>query len=114
MNLYLQMVTAAWVAVFIVDLSGFTDFWRGLLARWLKRPQETLRTVKPFGCSLCVTWWACLALALAAGRILEPLPWAAAAGCAWLTAVFRAAAIRLQEVLLHIFNWKPNKKTTTT
>lgn len=105
MNLYLQMLAAAWVSVFIVDLSGFTDFWRALLASWLKTSPEWLRTVKPFGCSLCVTWWTCIILAACHGRLLEPGPWAAAAALAWFTGPIRAAAVRIRDAVLSLIQF---------
>lgn len=50
------------VVVFIVDLSGFTDSWRGALSRWLH--VSALRPLPPFDCSLCMSWWAGLAYLL--------------------------------------------------
>ena len=53
------------VVVFVVDLSGFTDAWLGWLSRWLGR---TVRELKPFSCSLCMTWWTGIVYALVTGR----------------------------------------------
>lgn len=66
MSIYLQQLILAAVVVFIVDLSGFTDSWRDALARALKVRQ--LRPLKPFDCSLCMVWWACLLYPLFVGQ----------------------------------------------
>lgn len=36
MNVYVEMLLTAAAAVYVVDLSGFTDAWRAALARLLK------------------------------------------------------------------------------
>ena len=58
MTIYLQLPVLAVIVVYVVDVSGFTDSWRRLLARWLHVPE--LRPLPPFDCGLCATWWACL------------------------------------------------------
>lgn len=50
---------------YIVDVSGFTQSWKGLLWRLWKIRTDSL---KPFDCSACLTFWACLIYAIAAGR----------------------------------------------
>lgn len=52
------------VVVFIVDLSGVVDDFKRRLSRWIAAPVDR---VKPFDCSLCVTWWSGLAYLLIAG-----------------------------------------------
>lgn len=54
------------IVVYIVDLSGFTDAWHGLLARLLKVRAVRL---KPFDCSLCMAWWTGLAYLLITGQV---------------------------------------------
>lgn len=55
MNTYLQMTLAALVAIYIVDVSGFTDAWRGALARLLH--VRDLRPLPPFDCGKCASFW---------------------------------------------------------
>jgi hypothetical protein len=55
MNTYLQMTIAALVAVYVVDVSGFTDAWRDGLARLLR--VKTLRPLPPFDCGKCAAFW---------------------------------------------------------
>lgn len=69
MSIYLQLPIVAAIVVYIVDVSGFTQSWRGLVARFLKIHEEALRPLKPFDCGLCMTWWTCLIYALASGEL---------------------------------------------
>lgn len=64
MSIYLQLLLVAAVTIYIVDLSGFTQSWRSALARRMHINETNLRPVKPFDCSLCMTWWVCLIYAL--------------------------------------------------
>ncbi len=78
MNTYITLALLASLIVFVVDLSGFTEAWKGALRRWLKT--DTLRPLHPFDCSLCSVWWGSLLYLLLAGR----LTWATVAASALL------------------------------
>lgn len=67
MTIYAQLPIVALIVVYVVDVSGFTDSWRALLARILRIQPEHLRPIKPFDCGLCMTWWVCLLYPLFAG-----------------------------------------------
>lgn len=58
MNIYIELLLVALVTVYIVDLSGFTDSWRGALSRMLHI--KNLRRLPPFDCGKCATFWACI------------------------------------------------------
>jgi len=53
--IYIDLLLLAGIVVFIVDLSGFTQSWKTLLARWFHA--KAIGSVKPFDCSLCMVWW---------------------------------------------------------
>lgn len=73
MSIYLQLLLLAVVVVYCVDVSGFTQSWRNLLARWLGLPNgDALRPLPPFDCGKCATWWACVIYTLAAGEFSLP------------------------------------------
>jgi len=55
------------VTVYVVDVSGFTDSWRSLLARLLH--VKTLRPLPPFDCGKCATFWACIVTAALLGDL---------------------------------------------
>lgn len=57
-SVFIDLLLVALVTIYIVDLSGFTDSWRTLLARSLHI--KSLRPLPPFDCGKCATWWACL------------------------------------------------------
>ena len=66
MSIYIQQLILAVVVIYVVDISGFTDSWRGALQRLLK--VRELRPLKPFDCSLCMVWWVCLLYPIFAGE----------------------------------------------
>lgn len=69
MTIYAQLPIVAAIVVYIVDVSGFTDSWKAALAALIKRPAWALKSLKPFDCGLCMTWWCCLAWALIQGQL---------------------------------------------
>lgn len=52
------------VVVFLIDFSGIVDTLKDALGKWLK---VRITSLKPFDCSLCMTWW-CGLLAILIGR----------------------------------------------
>lgn len=62
MKTYFDLVLVAFITIYIVDLSGFTDSWRSLLSGLLKI--KSLRPLPPFDCGLCMTWWVCILYSL--------------------------------------------------
>ena len=70
MSIYLQLPILALIVVYCVDVSGFTEGWRNLLARRLGLPDgDALRPLPPFDCGKCATWWTCLLFALCTGHL---------------------------------------------
>lgn len=68
------------IVVFITDISGVIDHIKSALSKWLKCRVPSL---KPFDCSLCMTWWVCLLYVL----IAEPITFSNVTLCA-LCAIF--------------------------
>ena len=101
MSIYTQQAILAAVVVFIVDLSGFTDSWRDALARALK--VRNLRPLKPFDCSLCMTWWTCLIYPICTGDF-SLLTLANAAALALLSQPLSAVMLFIVESLNWLFN----------
>ena len=66
-SIYIDLILVALVTIYIVDISGFTESWRDALARWLHI--SSLRPIKPFDCSLCMTWWVCIIYSVCTGDI---------------------------------------------
>ena len=69
MGIYTDLLLVAVVTIYIVDLSGFTQSWRSALARRMHINENNRRPVKPFDCSLCMTWWVCLIYPICTGDI---------------------------------------------
>ena len=104
MNIYIQQLLVACIVVFVVDLSGFTDSWRDGLARILK--VRELRPLKPFDCSLSMTWWTCLLYPVFTGDF-SLLTVASAAALAFLSRTIYAVLLFISESL----QWLINKVT---
>ena len=66
MTIYLELLLVALVTIYIVDISGFTESWRGLLAKSLHI--KSMRPLPPFDCGKCMTWWICLIYSLCVGE----------------------------------------------
>lgn len=67
MQIYIDLLLVALITIYIVDISGFTESWRSLVAT--KLHISHLKPLPPFDCSLCMTWWVCLIYALCVGQI---------------------------------------------
>lgn len=84
MTLIAELLLIAAICVFIVDVSGWTQTWKGMLARWTHASSAEGR-LRPFDCSLCCTWWAGLLWCLFTGQFSL----GAVAGCALAAASSR-------------------------
>lgn len=106
MSIYIELLLVAAIVVFVVDLSGFTDTWRGALQRWLR--VKALGPVKPFDCSLCMTWWTCLAYALATGHFTLPVV-AYSAALAFSSVTISDLLIFINETINALINYVSDK-----
>lgn len=59
------------ICVLIIDISGFADEIKCLISRFITNGKiETNRfVIKPFFCSLCMTWWMSLIYILIVGKL---------------------------------------------
>lgn len=71
MKTYIDLLLIAAITIFIVDLSGFTEAWRSALTRLINA--KDLKPIRPFDCSLCMTWWVCIIYALCTGSFSLPI-----------------------------------------
>lgn len=98
--IFIELLLIAMVVVFIVDLSTFTTSWKTALGRWL---HIQVGSVKPFDCSLCMTWWVCIIYALCAGAFSIPVL-AYIALLAFMAYPFSQAMILLRELVFIFIN----------
>lgn len=99
---YFNLLLLAFVVVYVVDLSGFTDSWRGILERMLHVKQ--LRQLKPFDCSLCMTFWTCNIYSLCSGFWnIGTLAYICL--LSFLTQPMGALAYRMKETINKIINY---------
>ena len=96
--IYLEQLIVAVVVVFVVDLSGFTVTWLGWLSKWTARyGYGPVRKLRPFSCSLCMTWWCCLLWALIRGQLSVYTVGA--------SAVLAFFSITVKDVLIFMQEW---------
>lgn len=74
MNTILSLLFIQVIVVFIVDISGAIDSLKSGL-KWLLtkgKMNSSNYVLKPFDCSLCMTWWTCLIYLLCVGKFTIP------------------------------------------
>ena len=71
MGKYIELLLVAAITIYIVDLSGFTESWRSALTRAIKA--KDLKPIRPFDCSLCMTWWVCIIYSLCTESFSLPI-----------------------------------------
>ena len=101
MNIYIQQLILAAALTYCVDVSGFTESWRGLLARWLR--VEELRPLPPFDCGKCATFWGCILWAVIQGQF-SLLTFASAAALSLLSKSLRELMIFISEAISALFD----------
>lgn len=65
-----ELLIISALVIYIVDLSGFTDSWKNFLFRHFK---TNTKNMKPFDCSLCMTWWVGLIYLAFSGQFTLPM-----------------------------------------
>ena len=103
MSLTLELLMIAAVCVFIVDISGWTQTWKGALAKWTHATSAEGR-LRPFDCSLCCAWWAGLLWCLCT-RQFSLGSVALCALAAALTPVLLAAWNLARTLLVGLLDW---------
>lgn len=103
MGTFAELTLVAAVAVYIVDVSGFTASWRSAVARMMGRTERSLRPLPPFDCGTCMAWWSCLIYSMVDGTFgLGTVAFSALMSC--LAPVTGQALILVREVLLHLID----------
>ena len=70
MKAIIDIILVALVTIYIVDLSGFTETLLKVISAYKGRK---ITELKPFSCSLCMVWWACLIYAVIVGNLTIPV-----------------------------------------
>lgn len=105
MNIYIQLLLVTVIVVYIVDLSGFTQSWKDYIGRLL---HGKIGRVRPFDCSLCMTWWTCILYAWLSGE-LSLLILAYIAALSLLSIPVGQILMLIKETINHIINQLMNK-----
>lgn len=100
MNIYLALLYVALLVVYVVDLSGFSQTVLDIASRVKGRRVSSL---KPLTCSLCMTWWVTLLVALCLKQLTLPVA-AYCAALSFASATIAEAIIFINEGLKKILN----------
>lgn len=95
----LLLITA--IIVFIIDLSGFTQSVQHLLKKWLKTNKDIV--IKPFMCSLCMTFWTGIIYAIIMNSFTIPIL-AFISLLAFMTPVIRDILKLIQDFIIAVIN----------
>lgn len=101
----LNLLLIQLILVFIIDLSGVMTSLKLFISKWLTKGKmsSTNFELKPFTCSLCMTWWVGLIYLLIARSFTLPLI-AFTALLAFLTPVAKDVLITGKDMLTWIVN----------
>lgn len=93
------------IIVFIIDLSGVMNSVKLTLSKWLTKGKvaSTDYRIKPFDCSLCMTWWVGLIYLFLAHSFTLPYV-AIVAGFAFLTSTSKDTLLTIKDILTWILN----------
>lgn len=101
MSTITEMICLTAIVVFVVDISGFTDTWKGWLGKWLG---VKVGRVRPFDCGLCSTFWTLTIWLLCTGQFSLAY-WAIACVLAALTIPIGQAFTFIRIALQSLLNW---------
>lgn len=98
---YVKMALWAFVVIYVVDISGFTDSWRAALSRFLRI--QRLRALPPFDCGKCAVFWTCMIYAGCSGELSV---WTFAFSCLLSFLTYPAGQLLIvgRDVLLRLIN----------
>lgn len=89
------------ILVFIIDLSGFTQSIQTILKKWLKTNKDIV--IKPFMCSLCMTFWTGIIYAMVMHSLTIPIL-AYITLLAFMTPVIKDILKLIQDFIMAVIN----------
>ena len=102
MSIYLSLLLLWAVVVYVVDLSGWTATWLKWLSRFTARyGLPAVKELRPFSCSLCLTFWLGIVYAVLRKDFTLPVL-AYICGLSFLSITLRELFIFIRETLT---NW---------
>ena len=104
MKLYFELLAVAAMWVFVLDISGFWNEASSAVKRVLtKGAMKQPFQLKPFSCSLCMTFWTGLVYLLIVGRFTLPMV-AFVCLAAYLTPRIKDLLLAVDMLLAAMFN----------
>lgn len=106
----LDLICMTIVIVFIIDLSGFINELKQALSKWLTKGKMISNSyrIKPFDCSLCMTFWSGMIYLLAVHSFNLPMILLVCI-LAFLTPVISDILFLIKDMLTKLINTISNK-----
>ena len=74
MSIYINLLLLAAIVTWVVDCSGFTDTLLDLASAFTRKfGYPPVKSLRPFTCSLCATWWSTIIYTIIAGQFSLPI-----------------------------------------
>ena len=74
MSIYINLLLLAAIVTWVVDCSGFTDTLLDLASAFTRKfGYPPVKSLRPFTCSLCATWWSTIIYAIIVGQFSLPI-----------------------------------------
>lgn len=104
MMIVLDLFLISCISVFIIDVSGFISTLKHFIVKkLLKMHKYTEISLKPFDCSLCISWWACFVYLIVSHQLTIPLI-TVALFISCLTPVWKDLFYLVQDILQWLIN----------
>lgn len=104
MSIYLILLLVTLCLCYVIDLSGWTEFWKPKAQAWIKdKTGVFVRDLKPFDCSSCAVFWVGLIVCLCYGQ-LGWVQLAYVCGLSFFSVVFTQALGLLRELVQGLLN----------
>lgn len=100
--IYLDLFLITLMVVAVIDISGFYEEMSSMIKKWLTKGKfNEPFYVKPFCCSLCMSWWINLIYIIVTGNF-SLLLMAYILGLAVMTPVFKEIIVAVRNACLKI------------
>lgn len=98
----INLILIQFIVVFIVDLSGFIPNIKSFVSRLLTKHEFNF-SLKPFDCSLCLTFWVGIIFVLVTSQFTIPVLFYICI-LSFFTPVTNLILINIKDILLSILN----------
>lgn len=105
----INIVLISLIWVFILDISGFWNEITSMITSWMtKGAVKKPFTMKPFSCSLCMTFWTSLIYVICINHFTLPIV-AFICLMAYMTGVEQQVILTIEALIMKLIEWIQEK-----